>query len=227
MVVYFHRNPKTLEIFYVGIGRKRRAFESGGRNKIWQNYVKKHGERVVEIVHEGIDKEQAYALEVFYIKKFGLKKDGGSLVNITLGGESNPMHIDSCVEKVRRANIGKRASDETRAKQSLAKKNKPSNQPKGYRHSEEVVQKMKLINKEIVNRPDVKSKLRLSMLGKRNTAKHKSVLKIHPVTNELIQTYECAMDAGREFGKPNTGNIASVCNGRRPFAFGYKWSYAS
>ena len=87
-------------------------------------------------------------------------------------------------------------------------------------------EKLKIINKEIVNRPEVKAKLRLSMLGKRNTSRHRPILMLHCITGETIKYFECTRDAGKEFNKPNTGNIASVCNGRRNFAFGYKWKYA-
>jgi len=50
---------------------------------------------------------------------------------------------------------------------------------------------------------------------------------INPKTEIEIKRFECVRDAGIEFNKPNTGNIASVCNGRRNLAFGYKWKYAS
>ena len=48
--VYTHLNPKTKEIFYVGIGKGNRAWNQwAGRNKFWENYVNKYGFEV-EIV---------------------------------------------------------------------------------------------------------------------------------------------------------------------------------
>jgi hypothetical protein len=226
MIVYFHRNPITYEIFYVGIGKRRRAFESGGRNKVWHNYVRKYGKRIVEIVHENISLKEAYEFEKKYIAQYGLKKEGGQLVNITKGGEDNAMHHSDIVEKVRLANIRKKASPETRLKQSLLRKGKPSSQPKGYKHSPEVMERIRIINKEIANRPEVRKKNSLSKKGNRVIKKLKPVLMIDPNTNQAIIRFDCAVDAGKYFGKQNTGNIASVCNGRRNFAFGYKWKYA-
>lgn len=273
MIVYFHRNPITYEIFYVGIGTKeKRANAMDRRNPYWKSYVNKYGRPVVQIVHPDLSKEKAKEWEVFYIKLLKRKCDGGPLTNITEGGDHhpteypeviekikqkalphllkwmkenpeknpsftpehsermrkyNPMFNEATVKKISEINTGKKASDETRLKQSLLKKGKPSNQPKGYKHSPEVIERMRLINKEIVNRPEVKDKLRLSMFGKRNTSKHVPVIMIDPKNDITVMQFECAMDAGRYFGKPNTGNISSVCNGRRNVAFGYKWKYAS
>lgn len=78
--------------------------------------------------------------------------------------------------------------------------------------------------KTIVSRPEVKEKLRIANIGKvRNN--RKKIIKLHPITNEIIQTYGRIMDALIEFGKPKSGNISQVCNGHRNMAFGYKWKY--
>lgn len=227
MVVYFHRNPVTGIVFYVGIGQRRRAGESAGRNIIWNNYVRKYGRPVIEIIHENLTKSEAYFWEKHYILKYKRKKEGGTLANITAGGENNPMHNEECRLKVVAANTGKRASIETKMKQSLLKKGKPSNQPKGYRHSPEVIARLKIINKEIATRPETIERIRTLNIGRRNTGKHRPVFMIDPKNNNIVIKFDCARDAGKYFGKPNTGNIASACNGKRNFAFGYKWQYAA
>lgn len=93
MIVYFHRNPKTYDIFYVGIasekGRVNRPYRSSNRNKYWTHYVNKHGGFVVQIVHRGLSKEKAIYWERWYISLFGKKINGGSLVNLADGGETN------------------------------------------------------------------------------------------------------------------------------------------
>ena len=256
MVVYFHRNPKTYEIFYVGIGSlSRRAYQFTGksRNQYWHRYVSKYGNPVVQIVHSGISKAFAIKWEMFYIKLLGRV----NLCNLTDGGEiptnlfewhknnpgrnfmqtpegrlrlinNNPMHNPIAVEKIRIANTGKKTSYETRIKQSILKKGKPSNQPKGFKHSVETIEKLKFINKEIVNRPEVKAKLRLSMLGKRNVSKHVKVTMIDLKTNIPINTFDCITDALKHLGRDlKSGNITSACVGRRNNAYGYKWEYAA
>ena len=240
----------------MGIGSlPARAYASTikARNKYWHRYVNKYGKPVVQIVHFEVDKPTAIAWEIFYIKLF----DRSNLCNLTDGGEiptnlfewhrnnpgqnfmqtdegrlrisqNNPMHMPHVVEKIRIANTGKRASDETRLKQSLLKKGKPSNQPKGYKHSPEVIAQLKIINREISNRPEVKAKLRLSMLGKRNYAKHKKVSMVDIKTNNVLKTFDCITDALKYLGIDlKSGNITSACVGRRNFAYGYKWQYAA
>ncbi len=93
MIVYFHRNPITFEIFYVGIasenGRCQRPHKLDNRNRYWTNTVKKYGGFIVQIVHNGLLKERACCWERFYIRLLGRKIDGGQLVNLALGGETN------------------------------------------------------------------------------------------------------------------------------------------
>lgn len=93
MIVYFHRNPKTYEIFYVGIasesGRVQRPYKRDNRNKYWQHYVNKHGGFVVQLVHKGLTIEDACYWEQWYIKLLGKKINGGQLVNLADGGETN------------------------------------------------------------------------------------------------------------------------------------------
>lgn len=244
-------------MFYVGIGslpKRAFSFTIKARNPYWHRYVNKYGKPVVQIVHFEVDKPTAIAWEIFYIKLF----DRSSLCNLTDGGEiptnlfewhkNNPgmncMKRPEIVaklsgenssskrpevrEKLRIANTGKRATDETKLKQSLHKKGKPSNQPKGYKHSPEVIAQLKIINRDISNRPEVKAKLRLSMLGKRNYAKHKKVSMVDIKTNNVLKTFDCITDALKYLGRDlKSGNITSACVGRRNFAYGYKWQYAA
>ena len=89
MVVYFHRNPVTFEIFYVGIGNEKRPYSKKCRNNFWRNYVNKYGEPIVQIVYNNVDKKEACRLEGFYISLLGNKVKGGQLVNLSDGGETN------------------------------------------------------------------------------------------------------------------------------------------
>lgn len=93
MIVYFHRNPNTYEIFYVGIasekGRVQRPYKKDNRNKYWNHYVNKHGGFVVQIVHKGLSIADASDWERWYISLLGKKINGGCLVNLADGGETN------------------------------------------------------------------------------------------------------------------------------------------
>ena len=85
--VYLHRNPKTQEIFYVGIGVESRAKYKQGRSSAWYNYVNKHGYEV-DIIMKGLTPKQAQSEEKRLIKLYGRRCKGeGNLVNIDSGGQ--------------------------------------------------------------------------------------------------------------------------------------------
>ena len=85
--VYLHINPKTKEVFYVGIGREDRAYNFRNRNKFWNNYKNKHGVKV-EIIKKGLKIKEACKLEVDLINHYGRRDlKEGTLVNLSNGGE--------------------------------------------------------------------------------------------------------------------------------------------
>lgn len=181
MIVYAHKNPLTNEIFYIGIGvKKERAYKFIGkqRNQFWHNYVKKHGEPIVEILHEVETRKEAELLELEYISKYKRRQDGGTLVNITLGGDGGA--------------LGAKRSKET--------KDKMSKVHKGRTHTD----KAKANFKAAQNRPEVRqkhaeikkseewlTKQRNAKLGRILTAEHKAKisdgLKGRTVTDEVKQ----------------------------------------
>ena len=87
--VYTHQNPKTKDVFYVGIGKGNRAYNRwAGRNKFWDNYVNKHGFEV-ELIAEGLTRAQAGKIEIELIAYLGRRQidEGGVLVNRSTGGD--------------------------------------------------------------------------------------------------------------------------------------------
>lgn len=92
--IYLHRRLDTGQVFYVGKGtrtaRKKyeRAYAKENRNKIWQRVTAKT-DFTVEIVADFFTEPDAFALERELILRHGRKIDGGSLANMTLGGEGH------------------------------------------------------------------------------------------------------------------------------------------
>jgi hypothetical protein len=88
MYVYSHKNPSTNQIFYIGLGEDKRAW-SKKRNKFWRDYVKKHGDPIIEIIKNNLTVDEACSLEKELIKKYGRRgyDNGGILVNRSLGGD--------------------------------------------------------------------------------------------------------------------------------------------
>jgi predicted DNA-binding protein YlxM (UPF0122 family)/predicted GIY-YIG superfamily endonuclease len=85
--VYLHRNPKTQEVFYVGIGVETRAKAKQGRSSAWSKYVKENGYEI-DIVMKGLSAKEAMSEEKRLIKLYGRRCKGeGSLLNIDSGGQ--------------------------------------------------------------------------------------------------------------------------------------------
>ena len=92
--VYTHHKATDGEVFYVGMGQKNRAYVKQHRSNWWRGVVNKYG-YFVRIHTKGLTQEEAEALEVELITRFGRKDRGeGPLVNLCDGGRgsTNPPH---------------------------------------------------------------------------------------------------------------------------------------
>jgi hypothetical protein len=99
--VYFHINKSNSDIFYVGIGNKKRPYSKRSRSQFWKNTVEKY-DYLVEIIHTELSFEEACELERYYIRMFGrLDIGSGSLVNLTDGGDGSNGYIHSEETKVK------------------------------------------------------------------------------------------------------------------------------
>jgi len=130
--IYLHRKPDG-EVFYVGqTNAKGRPYVKTNRSKRWKKLVSICGSYTVEIRHQGLSKDEANNLEVFYIKLFGKLRDGsGTLVNMTDGAEGgvNQTYPDDVRKRMSESHkgeknimFGKTHSDEAKAKISKVQK---------------------------------------------------------------------------------------------------------
>jgi hypothetical protein len=114
--VYRHIRLDKNAPFYIGLGtddKHKRAFEKTRRSSFWKRVASKGYE--VEILMDGLTKEQAAEKEIEFISLYGRIDNGtGCLVNMTDGGDGT---------------IGKVFTPEYRAKLSV--------KAKGRRYSEE------------------------------------------------------------------------------------------
>lgn len=83
--VYEHIRKDTNTVFYVGKGRRYRAWDIHGRSKHWKNIVNKAKGFEVKIIAEALDEKTALNIEIERIAH--LKNSGFKLSNKTIGGE--------------------------------------------------------------------------------------------------------------------------------------------
>lgn len=55
--------------------------------------------------------------------------------------------------------------------------------------------------------------------------KIKSVAKIHPKTDQVLQVFDTMTQASRSVNAKSASKICMCCKGQRKIAYGYKWSY--
>jgi len=118
-VVYLHVKKDTNDVFYVGIGSKRRAYSTEKRNKIWYNYYKKYGRDVI-IINHNLNYEDALSIESELIICFG-----------RLGFEEKGV-LTNRVIKVGTHFKGRKHSKNTKFKMSKSAKNRKSHNKKVY-----------------------------------------------------------------------------------------------
>lgn len=95
--IYRHLKPCG-EVFYIGIGKTKnfkRAYELISRNNHWHNTVLKYGYDV-QILTTGLTREEADEIEILLIAWYKrIDCCGGTLVNMTDGGDGSKGNIPS------------------------------------------------------------------------------------------------------------------------------------
>ena len=110
---------------YIGKGKENRPLDhySPKATSYIANKLRKvgHSQTVIKKLYEGLSSNEAYRLEEQLIMQYGRKDIGtGILYNRSNGGEGSRGHrmpADS-IERLRQLNLGKKLSDETKAKLS-------------------------------------------------------------------------------------------------------------
>lgn len=134
--IYLHRRDDTGDVFYVGKGthtikkQYQRAYVTKKRNKFWAAIVLKSGYSV-ELIADYFSEQDAFDAESELIARYGRRCDGGTLCNMTMGGEGHtglPMSAETKAKMSARFsgaghfNWGKKLSAETCRKKSESMK---------------------------------------------------------------------------------------------------------
>lgn len=157
--VYTHLTSDTNQVFYVGKGQNRRAWNPRVRSDEWKDVYKKHGFEV-NVIFRTEDQDLAFFVEKEAIDLY--RKRGANLVNLSSGGEGclGYKHKPEHIERMKGNNFGEKGwgafrghkhSEEQKRQWSEERKGKPSHR-KGKTHSLEAKEKMRLAR---LGRPNI------------------------------------------------------------------------
>lgn len=128
------------QIFYIGRGFERRAYNKSSRTAYWKRIVNKYGYNV-HFFETELTEEQVILAEKRYIKAIGREDLGqGTLINFTDGGEGNSNLSIETRKKMSEARKKRITKKETREKISKSLIGNKRNLGKHF--SEETKQKM-------------------------------------------------------------------------------------
>ena len=115
--VYEHLKPNTGEVFYIGKGCEKRAYQTRSRNNHWTNIVNKYGLEV-NIVYTNLTNSEASQKEIDLIEFYGLD----NLCNMTQGGDGCVSLKQESKDKISNSLKGKIQSQESKDKRSASLK---------------------------------------------------------------------------------------------------------
>jgi hypothetical protein len=158
---------------YVGKGRGRRWRQhgpNGGNPWLAKIFAKEAEEMRVEFVATGLTESDAFALERELIAKYGRRKTGGTLVNMTDGGEGTAGREfkHSCRSK-KRMSVSQRKRFE-----NAIEREKISAATREAMQRPEVRERYLEVRKLIAARPEFREKISLATKGRKLTAEHKA-----------------------------------------------------
>ena len=220
--LYRHIRLDKNEPFYIGIATHlKRAYDKSSRkNKIWQSIVNKTPYEI-EVLFNDLTREQALEKEKEFIDLYGrIDKKTGTLCNLTDGGE----------DFTGLWNKGRKASEETKAKQREAAKHKPA-------LTKERNLKISIALKNRPKSEEHKRKLSEHFKGKSNGPWKESqrcknleywIKQYNPIgqydlNDNLIKIWDNRTLASIELGLKKD-HIRDCLRGRRKHYAGYKWS---
>lgn len=207
--VYAHIRNDTGEVFYVGKGCGRRAYEKDNRNIYWKRIVNKYGYEI-EILFNNLSEHEALTLEIEMIDKYGRKDLGlGLLVNLTDGGDG-----------------GSNPSIETRDKLSSYASNRTQEHKdkiivgrSWYKHSPETIAKIN--EKNSLKRAASSLKASLKLKGRKFTPEQRKKLskasakiwlgKIPPNAKKVVTQFGDLFNSFKEAAIWCSGDQSSIC----------------
>lgn len=247
--LYQHIRNDNGDVFYVGIGKGRRAKEKTKRSKYWKSIVKKT-EYSIEIVRHFETRDEACEWEKLFISIYGRKDNGtGILANLTDGGDGSSgtkQTINSIAKRLESVSYRSYAIDAYNAttREYIGTYLGYANAARSFGVSPSSVRGCITGAQHISNgiafciygqSPNWDNIDRLLKHGKtisgieRMKRKTGKAIQQYSINDEFINEYICVADASRALGLPKHGyvSIISCANNKKNqvTAYGYKWKW--
>lgn len=155
--VYGHYKADTNELFYIGKGSGKRAWDKQKRNRYWKSVANKHG-LIVKILEDNLSEEDAFEKEKQLIAEVGI----ANLTNILEGGEG--ITSKEAVALAKNPNWITKQRENTRAATSENLEWLVQNAEKNRRIASNPARNKKMAE-TLRNKPDVKE--RMSVISKK------------------------------------------------------------
>jgi hypothetical protein len=202
---YAHFTADTKELFYIGKGSHKRAWDKSHRNTYWKRKERKQG-LIVEVLAYWETEDECFEHEKFLITTF--KEKGLAVCNLTNGGEGLCGHVfsDSHKKLIGAAH-------------------------KGKKKTEEQVAKMRTTMLEKMANNEHREAIRKALTGRTLSEEHKKKIKQSCTTAKAVLcvetgiVYISAKEAQRSLGMSSSSTITACCRGRRKTCGGYTWKY--
>lgn len=198
--VYRHIRLDKNVPFYIGVCRKEkdkyhlRAYEKRDRNKTW-NQIVSQTEYEVEIIMDNLDVDSAEEKEREFISLYKRIADGGTLVNVTFGGEKSRCG-SKCPWVIERNKTGIW---------------------KGKKHKKESRQRISLSHKGIPKKEDWKinmSKAKIGMYTGVKNPKYRGEIYAYDLEGNFVKSFELMKDAA-EWAGISLASIGRYIEGKR------------
>lgn len=116
--IYKHIRLDKNEVFYIGMGKDKRAYNKSNRNSLWKKIVNKSNYSV-EIIYNELSLKDAFEIEKYLILLYGRRDlNTGTLANFTNGGDgaSGVIYSTERRSKISKFMKNKIMSEETKLK---------------------------------------------------------------------------------------------------------------
>ena len=226
--VYIHTFPNGKK--YIGVTRCKPELRWGAngcnyKNPYMVNAIKKYGWDNIthEIVAENLTVDQASQMEVELIQKYN-SADKRYGYNISLGGVENKICSDQTKEKLRKANLGKVMSEESKKKISDFQRGQKRTDK--TRCNMSIAQKKSFANgNNAMHSPEARAKMAKKKKGRKlpdYITQKASEAKFHAVKNMQTGVIYPSIKAACEETGLNRSTIIKHCNGKLKSK---KWQY--